>query len=140
MNEPVPDILPVETIKDGDQTLAVFIRASTQRDRTEFVTAPDQSMQVGFVAYGKGGEIARHFHKPVERALTGTAEVLVVQKGAAEIDVYNDAKELVATRRVSQGDTIVLAAGGHGLRMTEDTVFLEVKQGPYVGVDEKVFF
>ncbi len=135
-----PDTLPVETIKDGDLTLAVFIRASTQRDRTEFVTAPDQSMQVGFVVYGADGEIPRHFHRPVERALTGTAEVLVVQKGAAEVSIYSRAKERVATRRVSQGDTMVLVAGGHGFRMSEDTVFLEIKQGPYVGADEKVFF
>lgn len=140
MSASVSDRLPVETIKDGDQTLAVFIRASEHRDRTEFVTAPDQNMQVGFVVYRKGGEIARHFHKAVKRTLTGTAEVLFVQKGAAEIDVYNDAKELVATRTVSKGDTIVLAAGGHAFRMTQDTVFLEVKQGPYAGVDEKECF
>ena len=35
---------------------------------------------------------------------------------------------------------MLMIDGGHGFRMLEDTVFLEVKQGPYTGVDEKERF
>jgi hypothetical protein len=33
-----------------------------------------------------------------------------------------------------------MVGGGHGFHMLEDTVLLEVKQGPYTGIDEKEHF
>jgi hypothetical protein len=38
------------------------------------------------------------------------------------------------------GDIILLVAGGHGFRCLEDTVLLEIKQGPYTGLVEKEAF
>ncbi len=66
--------------------------------------------------------------------------MLIVKRGRCEIDIYNDARELVATRELRQGDVMLMIAGGHGFRMIEDTILLEVKQGPYTGVDEKERF
>ena len=70
----------------------------------------------------------------------GTSEVLILLRGRCEMDVYNDQRELVATRELRQGDLMLMVGGGHGFRMQEDTVFLEVKQGPYTGLDEKERF
>jgi hypothetical protein len=46
----------------------------------------------------------------------------------------------VDSREIKEGDIILMVNGGHGFRMIEDTVFLEVKQGPYTGIDEKERF
>ena len=35
---------------------------------------------------------------------------------------------------------ILLASGGHGLEMLEDTEILEIKQGPYAGDADKTRF
>jgi hypothetical protein len=35
---------------------------------------------------------------------------------------------------------VIFVDGGHGFRILEDTVLLEVKQGPYTGLEEKEFF
>jgi hypothetical protein len=56
------------------------------------------------------------------------------------MEVYNDERGLVATRELCAGDIMLMVGGGHGFRMLEDTVLLEVKQGPYTGVDEKERF
>ena len=66
--------------------------------------------------------------------------MLLVRRGRCEMDVYNEDHELVATRELRAGDLALMIAGGHGFRMQEDTVFLEVKQGPYTGLDEKERF
>ena len=108
--------------------------------KTTFLTPPEFKQQVGFVVYPAGGEIQRHVHRPLERHLVGTSEVLIVRRGRCEIDVYNDERQLVATRELGQGDIMLMVGGGHGFRMLEDTVFLEVKQGPYTGLDEKERF
>lgn len=130
----------VERVMDGAQPLAYIIRAAMRPTQTTFVTPDDFKQQVGFVVYPKGGEIARHVHLPLERHLVGTSEVLVLRTGRCLMDIYNDRKELVSTHELGAGDIMLMVGGGHGFRMLEDTVFLEVKQGPYTGVDEKERF
>jgi mannose-6-phosphate isomerase-like protein (cupin superfamily) len=130
----------MEKIERNGKPLAYNNRATNNPERTTNHTPDDFKQQVGFVVYPKGGEIQRHVHLPLERHLVGTSEVLVVRKGRAEIDVYADDRTLVATRTLERGDIMLMVGGGHGFRMLEDTVFLEVKQGPYTGVDEKERF
>ena len=130
----------VERIVWQNAVLAYIVRAELCPDRTRFVTPDAMNFQLGFVAYPKGGQIGRHVHRPVERALVGTSEVLLVKKGRCEVDIYAEDRTLVATRELRTGDVLFLAAGGHGFRLLEDTTFLEIKQGPYTGLDEKERF
>lgn len=130
----------VEAIGTGNQSLAYIIRSGSLPDRTMFLTPPEFKQQVGYIVYPAGDEIARHIHRPLKRHLVGTSEVLVVLKGKAEIDVYDDVHKLVATRELYQGDVMLMISGGHGFRMLKDTVFLEIKQGPYTGLNEKEQF
>ena len=41
------------------------------------------------------------------------------------------------SRILNAGDVILLAAGGHGFEMLEDSEIIEVKQGPYAGDQDK---
>lgn len=129
-----------EVITWNDIPLAYLIRADLNPGATTFVTPAAANFQLGFIVYPAGGAIARHWHRPLERRVTGTSEVLVVRRGRCEIDIYSDTGELAATRQLRLGDVLLIVAGGHGLRMLEDTVLLEVKQGPYAGIDEKKQF
>lgn len=130
----------VEVISRGGQPLAYIISSQMSPEQTTFVTPNDFKQQVGFVVYPAGGEIARHTHLPLERHLVGTSEVVVVRSGRCEVDIYDDANEFVATRELAAGDIMLMVAGGHGFRMIEDTVLLEIKQGPYTGLQEKERF
>lgn len=132
---------PMEWLRDNaGRPLALIVRASVEPSQTEFMTPSEFKQQVGFVVYPEGGEIKRHVHLPLERHLIGTAEVLVLRKGRCLMDVYDDDRVLVATRELRLGDVMLMVGGGHGFRMLEDTVFLEVKQGPYTGLQEKELF
>jgi quercetin dioxygenase-like cupin family protein len=126
-----------EEIASEGQVLAYIIRASIRSERTTFLTPPEFKQQVGFVVYPQGGEIHRHVHRPLKRHLEGTSEVLFVRSGRCEVDLYNTRHDFVATRELGAGDVVLLVDGGHGFRILEDTVFLEIKQGPYSGVEEE---
>lgn len=130
----------VEFINWNDHPLAYIIYASFLPKQTTFLTPSEFKQQVGYIVYPAGGEIARHVHKPLERHLVGTSEVILVKKGRCLLDIYNDERELVATRELNEGDLMLMVGGGHGFRMLEDTVLLEIKQGPYTGVEEKERF
>jgi hypothetical protein len=138
--DPSPTIPWIEIISTGGQQLAYIVRGGHLPEATTFITPSSFKQQVGYVVYPAGGQIKRHTHRPLERHLIGTSEVLVVLKGWAEIDVYDDEHALVATRELHSGDVMLMIGGGHGFRMLEDTVFLEIKQGPYTGLDEKEQF
>lgn len=130
----------IEWIKDGDEVLAVIVPHSYRPRKTEFITPSDYKQQLGFVVYKAGESIVPHIHIPMERQLVGTSEALLVRSGSVEVQLYNDDKQPVAKRKLEPGDVILLVSGGHGFRMLEDTVLLEVKQGPYIGSDEKERF
>lgn len=135
------DTTQMEIINDAqNHPLCYLIHAALMPEKTTFLTPHEFKQQVGFVVYPAGGEIQRHVHVALERHLVGTSEVLVLRKGRCLIDIYSDARELVATRELVTGDIMLMVGGGHGFRMLEDTVFLEVKQGPYTGIEEKERF
>lgn len=130
----------MEWVTHEGKPLVLIVRATHQPEKTQFLTPPEFKQQVGFVVYPEGGTIRRHDHRPLERHLVGTSEVLLIRSGRCEIDIYNERREHVATRELRTGDIMLMVGGGHGFRMIEDTVFLEIKQGPYTGVDEKELF
>ena len=130
----------IEYVTSDGRMIAQIIRAQFQPTETRFMTPDDFNQQVGFIVYARGGRVARHRHKKIERRIVGTSEVIVIRKGRCVVDLYNEDEALVATRELRQGDIIIMVSGGHGFRATEDTVFLEIKQGPYTGVEEKECF
>jgi mannose-6-phosphate isomerase-like protein (cupin superfamily) len=123
----------IETIAHEGVVLAYIAHGGVLPAETTFMTPPECNMQVGQVVYPAGGEIPRHAHLPVERHLVGSTEVLVVQQGRCVVDVYSEDRRLVATRELGLGDILISVGGGHGFRVLEDLVLLEVKQGPYPG-------
>ena len=131
----------IEQINDEQgRVLAVILRTGVSPAETDFVTAPGENFQVGFIVYAANGVVQRHVHRPIARQLVGTSEVLVVRKGSCVVELFDDERRPVTSKELRVGDVILLLAGGHGFRMLEDTVLLEVKQGPYTGLDEKERF
>jgi uncharacterized protein with PhoU and TrkA domain len=130
----------LETIDYGGKVYAYVIRGGPPAEGTRYLTPGDCNLQVGYVVYPGGSEILRHIHLPLERHIVGTTEVLIVQRGRCEVDIYDDERQIIVTRALGAGDVLIAVGGGHGFRVLEDTVLLEVKQGPYPGGAEKERF
>src|SRR3954465_13988897 len=104
----------LETVNHQGKTLCLIIRKVPSPDCTTFFTGEECNLQVGKIVYPKNGTIPRHDHKPVERHVSGTSEVLIVEEGRMIADIYTDARELHSSHEVNPGDVLVLLAGGHG--------------------------
>jgi hypothetical protein len=61
-------------------------------------------------------------------------------EGKVKIEVYNDEGEMLKTLTLQAGDAILLASGGHRVKVLEDAKIIEVKQGPYAGFVDKDYF
>lgn len=132
--------VPVEHITEDGVYLATVIRANFNPSETTFVTPAEYYQQCGFIVYPKDGEVRRHEHLPLERSLVGTPESLFLRSGCIEVELYNLNRELVKVVTLGAGDVILLVAGGHKIRCLEDSIMMEIKQGPYTGLAEKELF
>lgn len=130
----------LEKIMVGDQVLAIVLRKEFSEPGPSFFTPGEFSQQLGMLVHKKGKIVKRHRHKLVRREIFRTQEVLVLLEGKIRVDLYNDRAKKIKTVVLGSGDSILLARGGHKVRVLEDAKIIEVKQGPYAGFDDKEFF
>jgi len=130
----------IERIIWNGSVKVYIIRSAYNPVRTTFVSPQTANLQVGHIVYPAGSVVPKHVHKKIIRRLDRTEEVLIVKKGSCFLDIYNERKKLVATRKVGRGDIIIIAGGGHGFRVVKNLILLEIKQGPYTGIEEKERF
>ena len=130
----------IEKIFDGDKFLGMIIRKDYHDTGIQFLTDDQAPQQLGYMNREKGYVIVPHIHNAVSRKVELTQEVLVVQKGKLRVDFYDDYKNYLESRVANEGDIVYLGYGGHGFKMLEDTEMVEIKQGPYCGLQDKVRF
>ncbi|GGG96944.1 cupin domain-containing protein [Pedobacter zeae] len=130
----------LEKIENQGVILAIIIRSNYNKKGISFFTPDDFSQQLGYMNRPKGYKIDPHVHNLVERKVTLTQEVLYVKSGKVRVDFYKDEHNYLQSRIVETGDVILLATGGHGFEMLEDSEMIEIKQGPYCGDEDKVRF
>jgi len=130
----------VEKVEHNNVLLAIIIRSNYQKEGISFFTPDDFSQQLGYMNRKKGYIIDPHVHRLVERKVTLTQEVLYVKTGKVLVNFYDNDKNYLEALIIEKGDVILLADGGHGFEMLEDSEMIEIKQGPYVGEEDKVRF
>jgi hypothetical protein len=130
----------IERIINGETLLSVIIRTEFKKEGIDFFTPGDFSQQLGYMNRPEGYVIAPHVHNPVIREVTLTQEVLFIKSGKVRVDFYDEHKNYLESRILLKGDVILLAHGGHGFEMLEQSEMIEVKQGPYCGEMDKVRF
>jgi len=130
----------LEKIFHKEKLLSIIIKSNYENKDIEFFTPGNFSQQVGYMNRPSGYVIQPHVHNLVMREVQLTQEVLYIKSGKVRVDFYNDEKEYLESRVLTQGDVILLADGGHGFEMIEQSEIIEIKQGPYCGEMDKVRF
>lgn len=129
----------IEKIIDEGKILAVVVRKDSSLEGVNFFTPLDFSQQLGLLVHEKGKKIKAHRHKLIKREINLTQEVLVVLEGKVKIELYNEKLQKIKTIVLKEGDTILLAHGAHAIEILEYSRIIEVKQGPYAGMDDKEY-
>lgn len=130
----------IETIRIGEQILAVIISRDFHEPGIHFFTPNDLSQQLAYMRHPAGKTIDPHVHNPVSRSVHFTQEVLFLKRGKLRVDFYDDKQAYLESRVLHGGDVILLATGGHGFEVLEEIEMIEVKQGPYAGDQDKTRF
>lgn len=130
----------MERIVVKEEMLALILRYDFDQAGIHFFTPDDFSQQLAYMKRPKGYGIDPHVHNPVLRHVELTQEVLFIKSGKVRVDFYDQARVYLESRILNAGDVILLAHGGHGFVMLEESEIIEVKQGPYAGDKDKTRF
>ena len=130
----------IEQITYQKQLLAMILSHRFNKPGIHFFTPDELSQQLAYMHHPTGKVIQPHVHNPVPREVTYTQEVLFIKKGKLRVDFYTDQQRYLESRILEAGDVILLIKGGHGFEVLEEIEMVEVKQGPYVGQQDKTRF
>jgi cupin fold WbuC family metalloprotein len=126
----------IERIENKGLLYALVIRNDYEPEGVNFVTTPEDTMQIGVIKHPGGTVVKPHIHKSVSRTIAQTQEVLFIHRGKVLAKFYDDEGNEVARVTLNGSDAVLLLAGGHGFDILEDTKMIEVKQGPYYGFEQ----
>lgn len=128
-------------IFDKQKNLLAIVHQSTEfKSGKTFYTDHNDEIQFGSFQLEEGEEINKHIHNKQVRSTQFTYEGLVVIDGQIKVDLYDLQLIKIQEVTLNSGDAILLISGGHGIKMLENTKFLEFKQGPYDDLKDKEHF
>ena len=129
--------MEIESIKDGDKILVLILRNGDFAKDLNFYTKDEDFIQVSTWNYNKGKKTIPHSHKISERTSNKSQEVLYIKKGKIKSKIYNEKEIMIKEAVLNAGDTVIIFGGGHSYEILEgDTQVLEVKNGPYPGLEK----
>jgi mannose-6-phosphate isomerase-like protein (cupin superfamily) len=127
----------IDKIMYGEEIIAIIIPSEYSKDGIEFFTPNEFSQQLAYMKHPAGYSIPAHTHNKVQREIFYTLETLFIRNGRVKIDFYSKKQKFLESRELKTGDVVLLASGGHGFTMIEESEMIEVKQGPYAGEEDK---
>lgn len=120
--------------------LGAIVKSTYHNSGIGFFSNDDDGLQLGYMNRPDNYVIAPHTHNKVTREVFFTEEILFIRSGMVRVDFYDDNQQYVESHIVHGGDIVILKAGGHGFKVLERADIFEVKQGPYLGAQDKVRF
>ena len=121
--------------------LALIVRERYRRKKgITFFTQNESTQQFGYMKHKRDHVIKPHLHKKRLTKIYYTSEVILILKGILRVDFYDQFKKYLFSKILKPSDIIMLVSGGHGFKILKDVEMLEIKQGPYNLIKDKIKF
>jgi len=131
----------IENIIHKKKLYALIVHKKFRKKKgINFFTSKESTQQFGYMKHKKDHLIMPHQHNKRLTKILITTEVIILLKGILRVDFYNEKKKYLFSKRIHDGDLIMLINGGHGFKVLKDVEMIEVKQGPYSLSSDKVKF
>ena len=131
----------IEKIFNKKVLYALIVRSDYRKKKgVNFFTDQSATQQFGFMNHKKGHLIFPHRHNKRKSKIEITTEVIIILEGILRVDFYDLKEKYLFSKKLYSDDIIMLSNGGHGFKVLKDVKMIEVKQGPYSPVKDKVKF
>lgn len=123
--------------QNGDLIALIIDTVRDFKPGVHFISDPAWPLQIGLLAHRGGHAVPAHRHFERENAgKTMTQEFLLVVSGEMEVDFYDAEGALFRSETLFPGQALLQIRGGHGFRFPVSSQILELKIGPYLGLDQ----
>ena len=131
----------IEKIIYKKKLMALIVRGKyRKRKGITFFTPNESTQQFGYMKHKKKYIIKPHLHKKRMTKIYYTTEVILILKGILRVDFYDQKKKYLFSKILKDKDIIMLVSGGHGFKVIKNIEMLEIKQGPYNLIKDKIKF
>jgi len=103
----------------------------------KFLTPNYLPFQIGIMSHDKKHKILPHYHKKNKFTLNFKSECLYILSGKLKINFFNN-KKIVKTSLLQAKDLVLLLRGGHGFVVIKKCKMIEIKQGPFYPLRDKI--
>lgn len=117
-------------IKFKETALALIIKANYPAKPHQFLTKPDNPLQLGINSYPKNHQVKPHRHRALTKTTHQNQEFIYVVSGQLQADFCYKGRTFV-THILDKGDCLLQLSGGHGFTFLKPTKIITIKQGPY---------
>lgn len=122
----------VEEIFYEKKRIALVIRSEFTTKDIHFFSDESDFFQLGFFYRKKGYSVPAHYHKPKSKIyLSELSECIQVKKGKIKISYFSHDLTYIATVVLLAGDTVMHTDVVHEVQFLQNSLILELKQGPY---------
>ncbi len=131
----------IQKIFHKKKLLALIVKGNYRRKKgITFFTPNESTQQFGYMKHNRKHIIKPHLHKKRITKISYTTEVLLLLKGLLRVDFYKSSKKYLFSKILKKNDIIMLVHGGHGFKVLKNVEMLEIKQGPYSLIKDKIKF
>ena len=131
----------IEKINYKKKMLALIVRGRYRNKKgITFFTPNESTQQFGYMKHKKKYVIKPHLHKKRLTKILYTTEVILLLKGTLRVDFYTAKKKYLFSKILKEKDIIMLVSGGHGFKILKDVEMIEIKQGPFNLIKDKIKF
>ena len=131
----------LEKIIHKKKLLALIVRGKYRKKKgITFFTPNESTQQFGYMKHKKNYIVKPHLHNKRLTKIFYTTEVILLLKGVLRVDFYSQLKKYLFSKILKEKDIIMLVHGGHGFKILKDVEMLEIKQGPYNLIKDKIKF
>ena len=131
----------IEKIIYKKKKLALIVRGKYRKKKgITFFTPNESTQQFGYMKHKKKHIIKPHVHKKRLTKIYYTTEVILILKGILRVDFYTQFKKYLFSKILKSKDLLMLISGGHGFKVLKDVEMIEIKQGPYSLIKDKIKF
>ena len=131
----------IEKIIHKKKLLALIVKGKYRNKKgITFFTPSESIQQFGYMKHKKAYIIKPHLHKKRLTKIFYTTEVILLLKGMLRVDFYTQFRKYLFSKILKEKDIIMLVHGGHGFKILKDVEMLEIKQGPYNLIRDKIKF
>jgi len=104
-------------------------------ERTD-ISPEEEYLQLALLKFKKGKTFRPHKHITKEKITDIAQESWFVYRGSVECIFYDLDDSIVSKEIIKEGELSITFRGGHNYRiLEEDTIVLEYKTGPYLGIE-----